>query len=49
MKDKDFISEYLERYKKALLETNVIDTMIAMKDLLLKTQRQDLICGFSDT
>ena len=39
MKDKDFISEYLERYKKALLETNVIDTMIAMKDLLLKTQQ----------
>ena len=39
MKDKDFIIEYLERYKKALLETNVIDTMIAMKDLLLKTQQ----------
>ena len=38
MKDKKFIDDYLERYKKAILGTNVSDTMIAAKTLLLKTQ-----------
>ena len=39
MKDKIFIDDYLERYKKALLETDVSETMIAAKTLLLKTQQ----------
>ena len=39
MKDKIFIDDYLERYKKALLETDVSETMIAVKNLLLKTQQ----------
>ena len=38
MKDKIFIDDYLERYKKALLRTDVSETMIAMKKLLLKTR-----------
>ena len=39
MKDKIFICDYLERYKKALLETDVSETMTAVKTLLLKTQQ----------
>ena len=39
MKDKIFIAEYLEWYKKALLETDVSETMIAAKTLLLKRQQ----------
>ena len=39
MKDKIFIGDYLERYKKALLETDVSETMTAVKTLLLKTQQ----------
>ena len=39
MKDKIFIDDYLERYKKALLQTDVSETMIAVKTLLLKTQQ----------
>ena len=39
MEDKIFIQHYLERYKKALLNTDVSETMIAVKTLLLKTQR----------
>jgi D-sedoheptulose 7-phosphate isomerase len=39
MKDKIFIDDYLERYKKALFYTDVSETMIAMKNLLLKTQQ----------
>ena len=39
MKDKKFIDDYLERYKKALLHTDVSETMIAVKTLLLKTQQ----------
>jgi D-sedoheptulose 7-phosphate isomerase len=39
MKDKIFIDDYLERYKKALLQTDVSETMTAMKTLLLKTQQ----------
>ena len=39
MKDKDFIKDYLNRYKTALLENDISDTMVAMKDLLLKTQQ----------
>jgi len=39
MKDKIFIDDYLERYKKALLETDVSETMTAVKTLLLKTQQ----------
>jgi len=38
MKDKIFIDDYLERYKKSLLQTDVSETMIAMKKLLLKTR-----------
>ena len=38
MKDKIFIDDYLERYKKALLQTDVSETMIKMKKLLLKTR-----------
>jgi D-sedoheptulose 7-phosphate isomerase len=39
MKDKIFINDYLEGYKKALLETDVSETMIEVKTLLLKTQQ----------
>jgi len=39
MEDKIFIQHYLERYKKALLNTDVSETMIAAKTLLLKTQQ----------
>jgi len=39
MKDKIFIDDYLERYKQALFYTDVSETMIAMKNLLLKTQQ----------
>ena len=39
MKDKIFIDDYLEGYKKALLQTDVSETMIAVKTLLLKTQQ----------
>ena len=39
MKDKIFIDDYLERYKKALLETDVSETMIAAKTLLLKRKQ----------
>ena len=39
MKDKIFINDYLEGYKKALLQTDVSETMIAVKTLLLKTQQ----------
>ena len=38
MKDKIFIDDYLERYKKSLLQTDTSETMIAMKKLLLKTR-----------
>jgi D-sedoheptulose 7-phosphate isomerase len=38
MKDKIFIDDYLERYKKSLLQTDVSETMTAMKKLLLKTR-----------
>ena len=33
MKDKKFLTEYLERYKVALLENDVSDTIIEMKKL----------------
>jgi len=36
MKDKKFINEYLKLYQKSLLETDVTDPMIAMKQLLLQ-------------
>ena len=39
MKDKLFIDDYLNMYKKALLGTDVSETMIAAKTLLLKTQQ----------
>ena len=39
MKEKIFIDDYLERYKKALLQTDVSETMIAVKNLLLKIQQ----------
>ena len=39
MKDKIFIIDYLENYKKALLETDVSENMIAAKTLLLKIQQ----------
>ena len=39
MKEKKFIDDYLKRYKKALLQTDVSETMIAVKTLLLKTQQ----------
>ncbi|SVC44967.1 uncharacterized protein METZ01_LOCUS297821, partial [marine metagenome] len=48
MKDKKFIDDYLERYKKVLLQTDVSETMIAVKKLLLKTQqngRKAIIVG----
>ena len=38
MKDKKFIDDYLKRYKKVLLQTDVSETMTAMKKLLLKTR-----------
>ena len=38
MEDKKFISDYLERYKNSLLETDVSKAMIAMKKLLLQTK-----------
>ena len=38
MNDIVFIQEYLSRYQKSLLENDVSDTMIAMKELLLKTR-----------
>ena len=40
MKDKEFITEYLKRYNDALLETDVSDTMIAAKELLLKIRKK---------
>ena len=39
MRDKIFIDDYLVGYKKALLETDVSETMIAAKTLLLKRQQ----------
>ena len=39
MKDKKFIDDYLERYKKVLLQTDVSENMITAKTLLLKTRQ----------
>ncbi len=38
MKDREFIQEYLNRYEKSLLENDVSDSMIKMKNLLLQTR-----------
>ena len=38
MNDRKFIKDYLDRYKKSLLETDVSDSMISMKKLLLQTR-----------
>ena len=40
MEDKKFIEDYLNRYKNALLETDVSKTIIAMKKLLLQMKEQ---------
>jgi D-sedoheptulose 7-phosphate isomerase len=39
MKDKDFINDYLNRYKTALFENDISDTLVAMKEMLLKIQQ----------
>ena len=41
MKDLEFIKEYLNRYKKSLLETNISDQLINMKEMLLDVQKKD--------
>ena len=40
MEDEKFIEDYLNRYKNALLETDVSKTIIAMKKLLLQMKEQ---------
>jgi D-sedoheptulose 7-phosphate isomerase len=48
MNNKEFIIEYLDRYKTALLETDVSNSMIEMKKLLLQTRderKKVLIAG----
>ena len=40
MGDEKFIEDYLNRYKNALLETDVSKTIIAMKKLLLQMKEQ---------
>jgi len=38
MKDFEFIKDYLNRYQKSLLDTDVSKTIVAMKELLVKTR-----------
>ena len=40
MNDNEFINEYLKRYKKSLLETDVPKTIIEMKEHLLKKSEE---------
>ena len=48
MKDKDFINDYLDRYKKSIIETDVSNEIIQLKQLLLNLQKRNnkvLIAG----
>ena len=40
MNDREFLKEYLKLYQKSLLETDVSNSMIEMKKLLLQTQEK---------
>jgi D-sedoheptulose 7-phosphate isomerase len=40
MNDKEFITESLKRYKEALLEKDVSDELLALKELLLQIQQK---------
>ena len=38
MNDREFLKEYLKLYQKSLLETDVSNSMIEMKKILLETR-----------
>ena len=38
MDDKGFIKEYLDRYKQSLIETDVSEELVRMKEMLLEVK-----------
>ena len=41
MKDKEFINEYLDRYKESLFNSNQTENMIKMKEILLSVKENN--------
>lgn len=40
MSDKDFINNYLDRYRNSLFETSLFDEFISLKELLIETKNK---------